>query len=149
MPWSGNRSGSNPQFLCRGSSWWWQVQLSCVRLSLTKHQSFHEEKVCEYVLNFLHSNKPCVMGKNTSFGSTSSSCVDQRNQLNKSFSQPDHNLSKHKLSLHNFVVLHADFLGDVWSLASKSSKVSYVSTVHFLPGFLFSNDPAVFSLLTR
>jgi hypothetical protein len=42
-----------------------------------------------------------------------------------------------------------DFLGEVSSLAPISSNVSSVTTVHFLSGFLSSNGPVVFSLLTR
>jgi hypothetical protein len=42
-----------------------------------------------------------------------------------------------------------DFLGEVSSLAPMSSNVSSVSTVRFLSNFLSSNDPVVFSLLTR
>jgi hypothetical protein len=67
------------------------------------------------------------------------------------------------IGLNNFVVLQADvletpdssashlrdFLGEVSSLAPMSSNVSSVSTVHFLSDFLSSNDPVVFSLLTR
>jgi hypothetical protein len=42
-----------------------------------------------------------------------------------------------------------DFLSEVSSLAPMSSNASSVRIVHFLSGFLSSNDPVVFSLLTR
>jgi hypothetical protein len=73
------------------------------------------------------------------------------------------NYCHHGHSFNSFVALCADvfetpvscisrlrdYLGEVSSLAPMSSDVSSVSTVNFLPGFLSSNDPIIFSLLTR
>jgi hypothetical protein len=69
----------------------------------------------------------------------------------------------HGHSFNSFVALHADvietpvccasrlrdFLGRVSSPVPVSSNVSSVNTVHFLSDFLSSNDPVIFSLLTR
>jgi predicted permease len=108
--------------------------------------------------------------RNTNCGSVSPSYSDQRNQFQKFILAIGSCSFKawtivvlHGCSFYSFVTLHIDvlktpvshtsclrdILGETSSLAPLASIVSSVSTVHFLSGFSYSNDPAVFSLLTR
>jgi hypothetical protein len=121
-------------------------------------------------IHLFAQGKAGFISKNTNCGSTSPSCIDQRDQLQK-FILATGSCSFKALtttvlyghSFNNFVALHADvlekpvsctshlrdFLGEVSSLAPMASNVFSVSTVCFLSGFLCSNDPVVLNLLTR